>query len=41
MTHYDWIADAVYIGCFAPLALVGVRVLVLFGWSLLKKWGTG
>jgi hypothetical protein len=40
MTYYEVLQYAVYIGCVGPLAVLGLRVVVLWGWSLLKKWGT-
>jgi hypothetical protein len=40
MTYYEVLQYAVYIGCVAPLAVLGLRVVVLWGWSLIKKWGT-
>jgi hypothetical protein len=40
MTYYEWLAYAVYVGCVAPLGVLGLRVVVLWGWSLIKRWGT-
>lgn len=39
MDYYQLLEYSVYIGCVAPLALLGVRVIVLWGWSLMKRWG--
>jgi hypothetical protein len=40
MNYYTLIEQAVYIGCFAPIALLGVRAAALWAFSLLKRWGT-
>jgi hypothetical protein len=40
MNYYQMIEYCVYIGCVAPIVLLGVRVLVLWAFSLLKRWGT-
>jgi hypothetical protein len=40
VNYVELLEYSVYVGCVAPLALLGLRALVLFGWSLLKRWGT-
>jgi hypothetical protein len=40
MSDYDLLSYAVYIGAVSPLLVLGFRVIILWGWSLLKKWGT-
>jgi len=40
MNYFELVEYSVYIGCVAPLALLGVRVLVLWSWSFLKTWGS-
>lgn len=40
MNYYELVEYSVYIGCVGPIAILGVRVLVLWGFSLLKHWGT-
>jgi hypothetical protein len=40
MNYYELLEYSFYVGCVSPIAILGVRVLVLWGFSLLKRWGT-
>jgi hypothetical protein len=40
MNYYDLLSYSVYIGAVTPLLVLGFRVTVLWGWSLMKKWGS-
>lgn len=37
---YQLLQYSFYVGCVAPLTVLGIRLTVLWAWSLIKRWGT-
>jgi hypothetical protein len=41
VNYYRMLEYSFYAGCVAPIGVLGVRVLVLWAFSMLKRWGSG